>query len=318
MYSNNCLIGLEHDELEENPQTKITTPPLSELLVNIEENKIDLIDLLEKYCKKPTTKKYNLAHSYILDLSNTLSISLSNIKQEFNQQAWQDLLKDKPKFFRNINYYREIDTILDHLFGSKDNKDTINLEEACKRWINLRSLSLPVYNSNFSYEKSDWNRVIFWVERATGLDAFEAEANPILQTNCGEREWSGEYIYPIFKGAFTLNRFCRVPWGEVTSKTSQERKNSSVNVMEQQVKRGHQMDILCIAGTYEVFCGYVCGSASYTDLTKLSNDEFDLIRGLKDMLSHMINKFDSEQNLYTLGFEVNMSFKANSVNCWLT
>jgi hypothetical protein len=50
-------------------------------------------------------------------------------------------------------------------------------------------------------------------------------------------------------------------------------------------------------------------------LTKLSNDEFDLIRGLKDMLSYMINKFDSEQNLYTLGFEVNMSFKANSVNC---
>nr|CAG8541640.1 6974_t:CDS:2 [Entrophospora candida] len=64
------------------------------------------------------------------------------------------------------------------------------------------------------------------------------------------------------------------------------------------------MDILCIAGTYEVFCGYVCGNASYTDLTKLSNDEFDLIQGLKDMLSYMINKFDSEQNLYTLGFEV--------------
>nr|CAG8532906.1 9933_t:CDS:2 [Entrophospora candida] len=76
--------------------------------------------------------------------------------------------------------------------------------------------------------------------------------------------------------------------------------------MEQQVKRGHQMDILCIAGTYEVFCGHVCGNVSYTDLTKLSNDEFDLIQGLKDMLSYMINKFDSEQNLYTLGFEANM------------
>ncbi|CAJ0921410.1 1165_t:CDS:2 [Entrophospora sp. SA101] len=118
------------------------------------------------------------------------------------------------------------------------------------------------------------------------IGRFGTEANPILQTNCGEHEWSREYIYPIFKGAFTLNRFCRVPCGE----------NLPVNVMEQQVKRGHQMDILCIAGTYEVFCGHVCGNASYTDLTKLSNDEFDLIQGLKDMLSYMINKFDSEQN----------------------
>ncbi|CAJ0828023.1 8404_t:CDS:2 [Entrophospora sp. SA101] len=236
----------DEEELEENPlisQTKITTP-LSKLLVNKEENEIDLLDLLE---------------NYILYLSNTLSISLSNIKQEFNQQAWQDLVKDKLKFLKNVNYYIEIETILEHLFGSKNHKNLINLEEAHERWITLRSLSAPTYNSNFSYEKDDWNQIIFWVE---------SEANPILQTNCGEHEWSREYIYPIFK----------------------------VNVMEQQVKRGHQMDILCIAGTYEVFCGHVCGNASYTDLTKLSNDEFDLIQGLKDMLSYMINKFDSEQN----------------------
>nr|CAG8532929.1 9934_t:CDS:2 [Entrophospora candida] len=193
--------------LSENDETKITTP-LSKLLVNKEENEIDLLDLLEKYCKKPTTKK----HDYILDLSNTLSISLSNIKQEFNQQAWQDLVKDKLKFLKNINYYIEIETILDHLFGSKNHKNPINLEEAHERWITLRSLSAPTYNSNFSYEKDDWNQIIFWVECAIGLDAFEAEANPILQTNCSECEWSGEYIYPIFKGAFTLNRFCRVPW----------------------------------------------------------------------------------------------------------
>ena len=43
--------------------------------------------------------------------------------------------------------------------------------------------------------------------------------------------------------------------------------------MEQQVKRGHQMDILCIAGAYEVFRGLVCENVSYSDLTKLSNDE---------------------------------------------
>jgi hypothetical protein len=44
------------------------------------------------------------------------------------------------------------------------------------------------------------------------LDAFESEYNPIQQNDCGEREWFGEYVIPIFQGALKLNSFCRVPW----------------------------------------------------------------------------------------------------------
>ncbi len=44
------------------------------------------------------------------------------------------------------------------------------------------------------------------------LDAFESEYNPIQQVDCGEREWFGDYIIPIFQGALKLNRSSRVPW----------------------------------------------------------------------------------------------------------
>ncbi|CAJ0627479.1 1330_t:CDS:2, partial [Entrophospora sp. SA101] len=43
------------------------------------------------------------------------------------------------------------------------------------------------------------------------LDAFESEYNPIQQNDCGEMEWFGDYIIPIFKGALKLNTSCRVP-----------------------------------------------------------------------------------------------------------
>ncbi|CAI2176453.1 7683_t:CDS:10 [Funneliformis geosporum] len=142
----------------------------------------------------------------------------------------------------------------------------------------------------------DWKKILYWVERAVGtfLDAFESEYNPIQQNDCGEREWFGEYVIPIFSG------------GEVTVVASCRRRNENKNILEEYLERGHLADLLCKIDQQEVVCGLACGGPHKYDLTKWASDEYQLPRMLKDTLDDILEKFRGasrdSSNLYTIEF----------------
>ncbi|CAG8512591.1 7150_t:CDS:2, partial [Acaulospora colombiana] len=117
---------------------------------------------MEKYCKKQTTSKFDLAHSFILDLT-----SESQIEKEFEPKLWAELIADRPATIKS-EYHKEIESICDHLFGPLCKKKQPKLYESRDKWENLRNLKAPEYNNDFSYEKEDWKKILYWAERAVG------------------------------------------------------------------------------------------------------------------------------------------------------
>ncbi|RHZ84226.1 hypothetical protein Glove_84g176 [Diversispora epigaea] len=186
--------------------------------------------------------------------------SESQIEKEFEPKLWVELIADRPAT-ANPECHEEIESICDHLFGPLCKKKQPKLYESRDKWENLRNLKAPEYNNGLSYEKGDWKRILYWAGRAVRpfLDAFESEYNPIQQIDCGEREWFGDYIIPIFQGALKLNTSCRVPWGEVTVIATVRRRNQDRNILEYQLDRGHLADLLCKINQQEVVCGLGCG-----------------------------------------------------------
>ncbi|GBC36320.2 hypothetical protein GLOIN_2v1649442 [Rhizophagus irregularis DAOM 181602=DAOM 197198] len=246
-----------------------------------------IMSVMEKYRAKSTTSKYDLVHSFILDLT-----PCSRIEKEFEPEFWAELIADRPPAV-NATYYEEIGSICDHLFGPLGEKlRSKKLHESRDKWVKIRDLKAPEYNEGFSYNEEDWKKILYWVERAIGtfLDAFESEYNPIQQNDCGEREWFGEYVIPIFQGALKLDSFCRVPWGEITVVAT---------------------DLLCKIDQQEVVCGLACGGPHKYDLTKWASDEYQLPRMLKDTLDDILEKFRGasrdSSNLYTIGIQLYMT-----------
>ncbi|CAI2179617.1 4787_t:CDS:2 [Funneliformis geosporum] len=78
----------------------------------------------------------------------------------------------------------------------------------------------PEYEEDFSYEKEDRKKIVYWVKRAVGqfLDAFESEYNPIQQVD-----------YPL------------VSLGE---KVHLRRRNKDKNILIEQLERANQTDLL--------------------------------------------------------------------------
>ncbi|CAB4439972.1 unnamed protein product [Rhizophagus irregularis] len=223
-----------------------------------------IMSVMEKYRAKSTTSKYDLVHSFILDLT-----------------------------LFNATYYEEIGLICDYLFGPLGEKlRSKKLYESHDKWVKIRDLKAPEYNEGFSYNKEDWKKILYWVERVirTFLDAFESEYNPIQQNDCGEREWFGKYVIPIFQGALKLNSFCRVPWREIT---------------------GHLVDLLCKINQQEVVCELACGSLHKYDLTKWASDKYQLPKMLKNTLDDILEKFRGASrdslNLYTIRIQLYMT-----------
>ncbi|CAB4408159.1 unnamed protein product [Rhizophagus irregularis] len=266
-----------------------------------------IISVMEQYRVKSTTSKYDLVHSFILDLT-----PCSRIEKEFEPEFWAELIADRPPA-ANAKYYEEIGTICDHLFGPANEKRRTKLHESRDKWEKIRELKAPEHNDDFSYHEEDWKKILYWVERAVGtfLDAFESEYNPIQQNDCGEREWFGEYVLPIFQGALKLNSFCRVPWGEVTVVASCRRRNEDKNKIEVHLERGHLADLLCKIDQQEVVCGLACGGPHKYDLTKWASDEYQLPRMLKDTLDDILEKFRgagrNSSDLYTIGIQLYMA-----------
>ncbi|CAB4408192.1 unnamed protein product [Rhizophagus irregularis] len=214
-----------------------------------------IMSVMEKYRAKSTTSKYDLVHNFILDLT-----PYSQIEKEFEPKFWK--LRSK------------------------------KLYESHDKWVKIRDLKAPEYNEGVSYNKEDWKKILYWVERVirTFLDAFESEYNPIQQNDCGEREWFGKYVIPIFQDALKLNSFCRVPWGEIT---------------------GHLADLLCKINQQEVVCELACGSLHKYDLTKWASDKYQLPRMLKNTLDDILEKFRGASrdslNLYTIRIQLYMT-----------
>ncbi|GES95999.1 hypothetical protein GLOIN_2v1487478 [Rhizophagus clarus] len=264
-----------------------------------------LISIMEEYCKKDSTSKFDPAHSYILDLTPT-----SKIIKEFTPEHWSELVADRPEVV-NVEYHKELDSIFDYLFGQrKGKKPTIkNIQQACTQWKNLRNIEPPEYEEEFSYDKDDWEKILWWIEWAVGrfLSAFESERNPLIQHDCHEREWLGGYLVPIFQGALVLDGRFRVPWGEVTVQASLRRRNRNKNILEEKLDRGHLSDLLCFTDFYEVLCLLACGGPHKVDLTKLASDEFHLPRIMKDTLDDMREKFNNtkkiQPSLFTIGLQ---------------
>ncbi|PKK58033.1 hypothetical protein RhiirC2_763634 [Rhizophagus irregularis] len=213
----------------------------------------------------------------------------SRIEKEFEPEFWAELIADRPPAV-NATYYEEIGSICDHLFGPLGEKLRSKLHESRDKWVKIRDLKAPEYNEGFSYNEEDWKKIL-----STSLDAFESEYNPIQQNDCGEKEWFGEYVIPIFQGALKLNSFCRVPWGEITVVASCRRRNENKKILEECLEQ-------------EVVCGLACGGPHKYDLTKWASDEYQLPRMLKDTLDDILEKFRGasrdSSNLYTIGIQV--------------
>ncbi|CAB5104893.1 unnamed protein product [Rhizophagus irregularis] len=138
-----------------------------------------IMSVMEKYRAKSTTSKYDLVHSFILDLT-----PCSRIEKEFEPEFWAELIADRPPAV-NATYYEEIGSICDHLFGPLGEKlRSKKLHESRDKWVKIRDLKAPEYNEGFSYNEEDWKKILYWVERAIGtfLDAFESEYN-LIQRN---------------------------------------------------------------------------------------------------------------------------------------
>ncbi|RHZ87613.1 hypothetical protein Glove_33g69 [Diversispora epigaea] len=268
----------------------------------VKRNQINrtIIFVMKEYCKKDSTSKFDLAHSYILDLSPT-----SKIAKEFAPDYWSGLISDRPNVI-NAEYHSELKPILDHLFEQK----RLNIQQARAKWENLRNIKAPEYEEGFSYNKDDWKKIIRWIEWAVGrfLDAFESERNPLMQQDCHEREWLGGYLIPIFQGALALDGRFRVAWGEVTVQASLQRRNSDKDILEEKADRGHMADMLCSTDSYEMLCLLACGGPHKVDLTKEASDQFQLQRLIKDTLDDMRIKYynkvkKDETCLYTIGIQ---------------
>ncbi|PKY58432.1 hypothetical protein RhiirA4_412114, partial [Rhizophagus irregularis] len=162
-------------------------------------------------------------NSSLLGRNDTKDVPLKNTHKRLFSEIGDDLpsshIMSVMEKYLNATYYEEIGLICDYLFGPLGEKlRSKKLYESHDKWVKIRDLKAPEYNEGFSYNKEDWKKILYWVERVirTFLDAFESEYNPIQQNDCGEREWFGKYVIPIFQGALKLNSFCRVPWGEIT------------------------------------------------------------------------------------------------------
>ncbi|RHZ50307.1 hypothetical protein Glove_501g28 [Diversispora epigaea] len=157
-----------------------------------------LTSVMREYCEKDSTSKFDPARSHILDLSPT-----SKIAKEFAPEHWSRLIADRPDVI-NVTYHRELEPIFDHLFRKQKR---LNIRQARTQWKSLRNVKAPEYGEELSYDKGDWEKIIWWIEWAVGrfLDAFESERNPLMQQDCHEREWLGSYLIPIFQGALALD-----------------------------------------------------------------------------------------------------------------
>ncbi|RIA87270.1 hypothetical protein C1645_740257 [Glomus cerebriforme] len=263
------------------------------------DNSTTLKTILLNYANE-SSSTYEIARSYIMDLSPS-----SKIKDEFSDEQWKELI-EKPSVCQ-IPYHDEIKPIIEHLFGEKG----ITLEKARTKWYTLRNIPTPEYQDDDSYLKKDWNKILRWVERVIGqfLDAFESPKNPLQR--CDEREWTGDYISPLIVGALKMDGNCRVPWGEITVLASQRRRNEDKEALTEHLERGHQVDILCQYETHEIFCALVSGGPQKNDLTKISSDNYNLPRIMKDMLDNIHSHFNDinkdGKNLFVIAVQIIMS-----------
>ncbi|CAG8555807.1 27580_t:CDS:2, partial [Dentiscutata erythropus] len=80
-------------------------------------------------------------------------------------------------------------------------------------------------------------------------------------------------------------------WREISVLTTQRCQNNDKNILTEQVEQSHQVDLLCNYEQYEVACVLACSGPYIYDLTKLTSDEFNLSRIMKDMLDDFESKF---------------------------
>ncbi|RIA94243.1 hypothetical protein C1645_873574 [Glomus cerebriforme] len=135
-----------------------------------------LISIIEEYRKKDSNRNLsNPAHSYILDLTATSKI----IKRFYTGTLV------------NVEYHKELDSIFDYLFGQqKGKRSTIkNIQQARIQWKNLRNIEPPEYKKEFSYDKDDWEKILWWIEWAVGrllityLQYFSNKELPLIRQN---------------------------------------------------------------------------------------------------------------------------------------
>jgi hypothetical protein len=45
---------------------------------------------------------------------------------------------------------------------------TKNIHQARNKWKNIRNIEPPEYKEEFSYDKDDWEKILWWIEWAVG------------------------------------------------------------------------------------------------------------------------------------------------------
>ncbi|RUS26822.1 hypothetical protein BC938DRAFT_484073 [Jimgerdemannia flammicorona] len=233
--------------------------------------------VLKKYCAKPRTSNFDPARSYILDLTPT-----SKIINEFSSDEWTKLLTNK--YVKASRYHHEIETITNKLFGPVGVRVNIdpNAGSTMVESVELSSRSLTQRRILLQQGTMEEDTMVGRTCRRT--------ISP-LDSECDETEWMGDYVVPLLQGALKLDGMCRVRWGEISVRASQDRRNHDKDVLVEAVDRAHLADLLCQYESHEIVCLLACGGPYNSDVTKLASDEFQLQRMLKDMLDVLHTKF---------------------------
>ncbi|RUS33212.1 hypothetical protein BC938DRAFT_472603, partial [Jimgerdemannia flammicorona] len=259
-----------------------------------------LVSVMQQYSARPNTSEYDPAHCFILDLSPS-----SKIERVMNPEYWGEILADRPQAVE-VEYHQEIDTLCNHLFGSKD-KRPMQLEKARELWEKLRSVRSPLYSDDLSYNKGDWKKIIWWMEAAVGKFLSEFEPGRQSLAIYLERQWYNGYVLPLFADALKVDVSFKVEWGEIAVLSSLRRRNSEKDILREHAERARMADLLCSFNQYEIICGLACGGPSKYDISKYASDKFNLKRFLKDMLDDMIERYrgcgKDSSNLYVIGIQ---------------
>ncbi|CAB4415639.1 unnamed protein product [Rhizophagus irregularis] len=88
--------------------------------------------------------------------------------KEFTPKHWSELVADHPEI-DNADYYKELDSIFDHLFEQNGKRlTTKKIHQVCNKWKNIRNIEPPEYKKEFLYDKNDWKKILWWIEWAVG------------------------------------------------------------------------------------------------------------------------------------------------------
>ncbi|CAG8601104.1 1521_t:CDS:2, partial [Diversispora eburnea] len=242
-------IDVSDSDLSENDSISREGTPCSPCILNLYMLLLIIISIKEQ---ENTIEEEDDRYDYFSPLSVLQKYRVKENTSPYDYEQWSKLLK-RPNVIKKTNHH-EIEPFIKHLFYNMD------LSQARSKWDELQNINAPEYKNEFSYKNDEWKKIRWWIHQVIGqfLDAFESFQNPLLEHNCNERQWTGDYIIPLMQGVLKLDGRYLALWGEASVLATQRCRNNNKDINTKRVTRSHLADFLCKYEQNEIVCGLVC------------------------------------------------------------